>query len=168
MRRIVETHRHLRESQMVCMAKFLSPNLVVYRNAREGLYRPHTGKVTVSRTGTLPPSSCGKGPTAVGESVMVLPGSPRNPATRLTRKGSDRESWKTAARVLGAWESHVQGERRQSRELRVYSECEGAEGLGVLHRHVRRTAQQQVSARTALEGKPDALKGARPVWEEAR
>jgi hypothetical protein len=122
----------------------------------------------VSRTGTLPPPSCGKGPTAVGESVVVLPGSARNPAARLTRTGSDRESCERAAIVLGAWESQVQGERRQSRELREYREYEGVERLEELHEYVRRAAQQQVSAKTALEGKPGALKGARPVWEGAR
>lgn len=47
---------------------------------------------------------------------MGLPGSPRDPAVRLTGKGSEREAWKTAARVLGGWESQPQGERRQSEE----------------------------------------------------
>jgi hypothetical protein len=59
-------------------------------------------------------------------------------------------------------------QRRQSRELRVYSEWEGAERLEELQHHVRRAAQQEMSEKTALEGKPGALKGARPVWEGAR
>jgi len=89
MRRIVDTHSHSRESQSVEMAMFLSPKWVDYKDAQQGLYRPHTGKATVTRTGTLPPSSCGKGPTAVGESVMMLPGNPPRDAARLTVKGRD-------------------------------------------------------------------------------
>jgi hypothetical protein len=59
-------------------------------------------------------------------------------------------------------------QRRQSREVREHGECEGAARLKGLQEHVRRAAHQKVSAKTALEGKPDALKGARPVWEGAR
>src|SRR5215831_12507723 len=124
MRRIVETHRHSRESRTRFTARFLSPQgLRVYSDPRDfpgliprKLWCP--GRVLAR------PSSCGKGPTAVGESVMGLPGSPRDPAARLTGKGSEREVWKTAARVLvevtlhqGLWESHGQGERRQVRRL---------------------------------------------------
>jgi hypothetical protein len=164
-RRSVEASRHSREGVLI---RRLSPRQHGQNVRVKGLSHPHSGKVTVPRTGTLPPSSYGKGPTAVGESVVVLPGSPRNPAVRLTRKGSDRGSWETAAIVLRGWESQPQGERRQSRELRVYSEWEGAERLEELQHHVRRAAQQEMSEKTALEGKPGALKGARPVWEGAR
>jgi hypothetical protein len=96
---------------------------------------------------------------------MGLPGSPRDPAMRLTGKGSERESWERAARVVGGRESRSQGERRQSREVREHGECEGAVRLKGLQEHVRRAAHQKVSAKTALEGKPDTLKGVRPVWE---
>jgi hypothetical protein len=114
------------------MAMFLSPEDMTDAISYQRLYQPHTGKATVSRTGTLPPPSCGKGPKVAGESVMVLPGSPRNPASpqdriarvkaqlrswegqrqegRLTGKGSERESWETAARVVRGWESQLQGE----------------------------------------------------------
>jgi hypothetical protein len=126
MRRIVETHRHLRGSQNEYMATFPSPEDKISRSIYQGLYQPHIGKATVSRTGTLPPPRCGKGPTVVGESVVVLPGSPRDPARRLTGKGSDRESWKTAAVVVegvtplrGTRESRVQGQRRQVRRLLI-------------------------------------------------
>src|SRR4051795_11509336 len=77
MRRIVETHRHLRESQGNLMAMFLSLNRIVGTEVRSGLYQPHTDKVTMPRTGNRQPPSCGKGPTAVGESVMMLPGIPQ-------------------------------------------------------------------------------------------
>jgi hypothetical protein len=186
-RRSVEASRHPRESVLI---RRLSPRQHGPNGRAKGLSHPHSGKVTVPRTGTLPPPSYGKGPTAVGERVMGLPGSPRNPAPhqdqnpranaqpksrfehrhdeKLTRKGSERESWERAARVVRSWENQLRGERRQSRELREYSECEGAVRLEGLQEHVRRAAQHTVSAKTALEGKPDALKRARPVWEGAR
>jgi hypothetical protein len=115
-RRIVETRRHLRESQNAPMAMCLSPDRTECLYVMQGLYPPHTDKATVPRTGTRPPPSCGKGPNAVGESVMMLPGSPRQPAVRLTGKGSERKSWKRAAIVLRGWESQPQGERRQVRK----------------------------------------------------
>jgi hypothetical protein len=120
---------------------------------------------------------------------MVLPGSPRNPASpqdriarvkaqlrswegqrqegRLTGKGSERESWETAARVVRGWESQLQGERRQSKELRGESPNGGIASCLQWH-GADSTAQHEVSAWAALEGKPGALKGARPVWEGAR
>jgi hypothetical protein len=117
--------RHFRESQNVQMAMFLSPSGTKSNRVRQGLYPPHTGKATMPRTGTLPPSSCGKGPVAVGESVRVLPGSPVESAVRLRGKGSEPLCGKTAARVVegvtslrGARESRVQGQRRQAKELR--------------------------------------------------
>ena len=118
MRRIVGTHRHLRESQRLVAGNVSLPwfNGVTLN---QGLYRPHIDKATVPRTGTLPPPSCGKEPTAVRESVMVLPGSPRQPAARLTGKGSEQKSWKTAAIVVGGRESRLQGERRQVRGLLI-------------------------------------------------
>src|SRR3989442_1012103 len=85
---IVDASSHLRESQKNTM--FLSLELLDRFYNRQGLYRPHTGKVTVTRTGTRQPSSCGKGPKAVGESVIVLPGIPRKGCLqRLRCKGSD-------------------------------------------------------------------------------
>jgi hypothetical protein len=93
MRRIVETHRHLRESQRVIMATFLSPELMDETHTNQGLYQPHTGKATMPRTGTRPPPSCGKGSTAVGERVMMLPGNPPRDAARLTCKGRDLSGW---------------------------------------------------------------------------
>jgi hypothetical protein len=72
------------------MAMFLSLDLRKSRYLKQGLYQPHTGKATMPRTGTLPPTSCGKGPKAAGESVMVLPGIPSNGCPQgLRRKGSD-------------------------------------------------------------------------------
>jgi hypothetical protein len=63
----------------------------------QGLFQPHTGKATVTGTGTRQPSSCGKRPKAVGESVMRLPGNFGSsawqgvfPLTRLTGKGCER------------------------------------------------------------------------------
>jgi len=93
MRRIVETHRHSRGSRKRCTAKFPPPDLLEYRPSKRGLYQPHTDKATVSGTGTLPPSSCGKGPNAVGESVMTLPGKPLRDAARLVCKGHDLSLW---------------------------------------------------------------------------
>lgn len=116
MRKIVDTHSHLRESQIDIMAMFLSLDMRNRPLPMQGPYRPHTDKATVTRTGTLPPPCCGKGPKAGGESIVVLPGSPRNPAARLTGKGSDREPWKRAAIVVRGWESRPHGERRQVRK----------------------------------------------------
>jgi hypothetical protein len=93
MRRIAETHSHLRGSRNSLTAMFPSPEGGQIPRPRQGLYPPHTGRVTVTGTGTLQPTSCGKGPTAVGKSVMVLPGNPQGAAARLTGKGSDRSRW---------------------------------------------------------------------------
>src|SRR3989442_9727937 len=90
MRRIVVTHRHLRGRQT---AELPSPSMVRLRVSILGLYQPHTGKVTVPGTGTRQPSSCGKGPKAVGESVMTLPGKPQGDATWLECKGLDLSLW---------------------------------------------------------------------------
>jgi hypothetical protein len=121
MRRIVETHKHSRESRT--NRTTLSFGIIECIDMKRRHAQPHIGHETVLRTGTLPPPSCGKGPKAVRESVVVLPGSPRNLAGRLTGKGSDRESWKTAAIVVvgitphqGGRESRPQGQRRQVRE----------------------------------------------------
>jgi hypothetical protein len=118
MRRIVVTHRHLRESRNLFTTMFLSLDLMECLYNRRGLYTPHMSKVTVPRTGTLPPPSCGKGPNAAGERVMVLPGSLQHSAVRLTGKGRDRVLRKRATRVLvgvtphqGGRESRPQGER---------------------------------------------------------
>jgi hypothetical protein len=43
----------------------------------------------VTGTGTRPPPSCGKGPKAAGQSVMMLPGNPPRDAARLMHKGHD-------------------------------------------------------------------------------
>lgn len=117
---IVETHSHLRESHTSSMATFLSPDLKECQNFRRGLYRPHTGKATVTRTGTLPPTSCGKGPNAVGKSVMVLPGNPPRDAVRLTCKGRDLSGGGRAAVVVGGREGRPQGEERQARGLLAF------------------------------------------------
>jgi hypothetical protein len=69
-----------------------SPLQMQMLRMKQGLYQPHTDKGTVTRTGTLPPPSCGKRPTIVGESVMVLPGNQHGTAVRLTHKGSDRSA----------------------------------------------------------------------------
>lgn len=42
---------------------------------------PHTCMVTVTGTSTLWPTSCGLEPTAVGQSVMTLPGNSHIPAS---------------------------------------------------------------------------------------
>jgi hypothetical protein len=167
MRRIVATHRHLRESQGLRMAMFLSLDRSQGVRDGQGLYQPHTDKATVPRTGTLPPLSCGKGPKAAGESVMVLPGSSRHTAVRLTSKGSDRMSWKGAARVVRGWESQPQGERRQSKELRGESPNGGVSTPALNGTAQTPPRNVKVSVRTALEGKPGALKGACPVWRGA-
>jgi hypothetical protein len=112
---VVETHSHRREGQSDRMAIFLSSDLATGRHARQGLPQPHTDAARVTGTGTLPPPRCGKGPTAVGESVMALPGSLRHTAARLTGKGSERVLRKRAARVVRGWESQPHGERRQGR-----------------------------------------------------
>ena len=57
------------------------------------LTRPHIELVTVTRTGTRQPTSCGKKPNAVGQSVMLLPEKPTQDAVRLTHKGSDLLCW---------------------------------------------------------------------------
>src|SRR5881409_1227981 len=66
---------------------FLPPER--YRNSMlpHGLWPPHTAGATVTRTGTSQPSRFGRGPTAVGQSVRVLPGNPRRDAARLVGKG---------------------------------------------------------------------------------
>jgi hypothetical protein len=99
---------------------------------------------------------------------MVLPGSPVESAARLRGKGSDPLYGKTAAIVVRVRESRIHGQRRQSKDLREYSDCGGAKRLEGLQGQIRRAAQDRVSEKTALEGKPDALKRARPVWEGAR
>jgi len=91
--RIVETHRYLRGSQTCNMAMFSSSDRKEIEHFNQRLYQPHTGKGTMPRTGILPPTSCGKGPTAVGESVMMLPGNPPRDAARLTCKGRDLSGW---------------------------------------------------------------------------
>ena len=62
--RIVVMRSHLRGSQKSDM--FSSPELRDRLDANQGLYPPHTDKATVTGTGTRQPSSCGKGPKAVG------------------------------------------------------------------------------------------------------
>jgi hypothetical protein len=82
------------------LAMCSSPVVTHGAYVRQGLHQPHTGTATVPGTGTLQPTSCGKGPKGAGESVMVLPGSLRPTAVRLTGKGSDHGPQKTAARVV--------------------------------------------------------------------
>jgi len=167
MRRIVETHRHLRGSQIEGTAMFPSSRMLKYRQNIERLYQPHTDKATVSRTGIRQPSSCGKGPKAVGESVMALPGKPQGDAVRLECKGLDLSRWwqsrrssLSAGRPRTGQRAAVQGtvgiqRLRNSRFLPLMvSRFVGSHGV-------------EVSVRTALEGKPDAVKAARPVWRGA-
>jgi hypothetical protein len=72
-RRIAEARSHLRGSRIVATAMFPSPGVMEDYNIARGLCRPHTDRATVTGTGTLQPASCGKGPKAVGESVMGAP-----------------------------------------------------------------------------------------------
>src|SRR5262245_13023305 len=114
-RMIVEAPSHSRESQNILMAMFLSPGLRKYTYPKQGLYRPHTDTVTVTRTGTRQPPSCGKGPTAVGESVMVLPGSSRVSAGQrkfplagwLVRAAIDTSEGRTAVVVRDDNAAHM-------------------------------------------------------------
>jgi len=110
------------------MAMFSSPDLVEAPYAKQGLHQPHTGAATVPGTGTLQPSSCGKGPTAVRESVRGLPGFLRPTPVRLTGKGSERGPQKTAARVVRARESRVHGQRRQARRAFDFTRVEALQG----------------------------------------
>src|SRR5881397_1210142 len=66
-----------------------------YRNSMlpHGLRPPHTAGATVTRTGTPQPTCFGRGPTAVGQSVRVLPGNLQRDAARLAGKGSDLSLW---------------------------------------------------------------------------
>ena len=158
--RIVVTRRHIRGGQKADLASF--PPLSI-----QGLYQTHAGIATVSGTGTRQPSSCGKGPNAVGESVMTLPGKPQGDAARLVGKGHDLSLWwqsrhsslsagrpRTGRRVAGQGTVGIQ--RTWSSRLRplVASVFVGP-------------YRKEVSVKTALTGKPDAVKAACPVWEGA-
>jgi hypothetical protein len=80
----------------LCSRNFpLHPELGSFSGWR--LLRPHTEVITMTRTGTLQPTSCGKRPNAVGQSVMTLPGKPTQDAVRLSGKGTDLWRW---------WQSH--------------------------------------------------------------
>jgi len=124
-------------------------------------------KATVPGTGTHQPSSCGKGPNAVGESVMTLPGKPPRDAARLVCKGHDLSRWwqsrhssRSAGRPRTGRRTAVQGtvgiQRLWSSRLLplMASRFVGLHG-------------NEVSVKTAWEGKPDAVKAACPVWEGA-
>src|SRR5436309_13499374 len=117
MRKIVEMHRHLRGSRIQKTACKPSLGSADLEHADRGLYQPHTDKAMVSRTGTRQPPSCGKGPNAVGESVMTLPGKPQRDAARLMGKCHDLTCSCRAVIVVGAREARVHGEGRHARRL---------------------------------------------------
>jgi hypothetical protein len=122
----------------------------------------------VTGTGTRQPTRCGKGPTAVGESVMVLPGIPRNGCPQgLAGKGSDlqcgvqsRRSSRRRGKPATGRRAAVQGPTRiPSRRNNRFLPFRASWLIGLCRR--------EVSGRTALEGKPDVSKGTCPVWEGA-
>jgi len=85
----------------------LSPDKDKRPRSLQELYQPHTDKVMMPRTGTRQPPSCGKGPNAVGESVMALPGNSYQSAHQgkfplmgwLVRGAIDRYEGRTAVVV---------------------------------------------------------------------
>ena len=111
---IVEAFSHVRESQSDRMAILLSPGLVAELYTTQGLHQPRTDKARVTGTGTRQPSSCGKGPTAAGESVMVLPGNSRASAGQrkfpltgwLVRAATDANEGRTAVVVRDGNAAH--------------------------------------------------------------
>lgn len=80
-----------------------------------GPAQPHTGTGTVTRTGTRPPPRCGKGPNAVGESGMALPGNSLtsttwnrfHPGGWLIRAASDGSEDRTVVVVGDGNTAHV-------------------------------------------------------------
>jgi hypothetical protein len=58
--------------------------------------RPHIKLDTVIGTGTRPPSSCGKKPKAIGQSVMLLP---ENPLRSTTHVQFYMKSWLIRAAI---------------------------------------------------------------------
>src|SRR5439155_10668058 len=60
-----------------------------YRNSMlpHGLWPPHYGRSYGDQDWTSQSTCFGRGPTAVGQSVRVLPGNPRRDAARLVGKG---------------------------------------------------------------------------------
>jgi hypothetical protein len=171
---IIEASSHVRESRIEITAMFLSPDIMDSSDVMQGLYQPHTDRATVTGTGTRQPSSCGKGPKAVGESVMVLPGIPsKGCLQRLTSKGSDRQcsvqsrrsslrTGKPSTWQRAADQGTVEIQRTWMRQqwLKVIR--------SLMTNVVVESHRKEVFARTALIGKPDASKGAGPVWEGAR
>ena len=134
----------------------------------QGLCPPHRDRVTVTGTGTRQPSSCGQGPKAVGESVMVLPGIPCNGCPQgLTGKGSERQC---------TVQSHRSSRRRGKPATGRRAAVQGPTGirsrrkssfLPSMASRLTGLCREEVSAKTALEGKPDVWKRTRPVWEGA-
>ena len=106
-------------------------------------------------------------PLSYGESVMVLPGNPPRDAARLVRKGHDLSRWGQSRRS-----SRGAGRPRTGRKVAVQGTARNGSGwrrvlLPLMASRRSYCAAWEVSARTALEGKPDAVKAARPVWEGA-
>lgn len=75
MRRIVE-HNHLKGTRNFCTGMSFPLIKEENQNSNMGLARPHIELDTVIGTGTRPPTSCGKKPKAIGQSVMLLPENP--------------------------------------------------------------------------------------------
>jgi hypothetical protein len=122
----------------------------------------------MARTGTRQPPSCRKRPHAVGQSVMWLPETPPPDAARLRRKGTDLRCW---------WQSRHSspsaGRPRTGRRTVVPGVVRMESGpedtlLPLRVRRRRASTTLQASARTALEGKPDAMEVACPVWRGAQ
>jgi hypothetical protein len=146
----------------------LSPGMARCEHAILGLYRPHTGRATVTRTGTLPPPRCGKGPKAVGESVMGLPGIPRKGGLQgRPGKGSERPGAVQSRRSSRRQGKPVTWRRAAVQGLTRIQSRRKSRFLLLLASRLTELCRGKVSARTALEGKPDVSKGTCPVWEGA-
>jgi len=167
MRRIVETHRHSRGSQRFFMAMFSSPCGLNSSDNTQGLHPPHMEGATMSGTGTRQPSRCGKGPKAVGESVRVLPGKPPGDAVRLVCKGPDLSLWwQSRHSSLSAGKPRT-GRRTAGQGTVGIQRTWSSRLLPLMASGFVGPYRKEVSVKTALTGKPDAVKAARPVWRGA-
>jgi hypothetical protein len=85
MRRIVEKHSYPRG---VGMLETETPSLQTdAQNVCKGPTQPHIELVTVTWTGTRPPSSCGRKPKVAGQSGMLLPENSEQSATYVAMYG---------------------------------------------------------------------------------
>jgi hypothetical protein len=159
MRRIVVT-RIVTKGRADGGQKCLPPDLTEVDHVKQELCPPHMSRVTVTGTGTRQPSSCGKGPTAVGESVRVLPGIPHKGCPHgLAGKGSDHQ-----CSVQSRRSSRRQGKPATGRRTAVQGSTgipsrRNSRFLPLMVSRLIGLCREEVSGRTALEGKPDVSKG---------